>query len=273
MKVFISHSSKDIEIASSIINLLEKSMSFSDGDIRCSSIDGYRLPGGVSTDEMLRIEVHDAEMSIGLITPNSLKSLYVAFELGARWGAGKPMVPLLASGVTPDDLEGPLAGINALSCENESQLNQLVEETSARLEMPLRRSSVFVKEIKSVVETSAASKTNIEEQWVTNLFGHISIKEKNILLEATERGQGTIQFIRAMGGTVLSAGQINERLEDRRSEAEWESAIRQLETNGWVIDHSGSGTTFEVTGEGYAIADELRRQGGRSELANRQSFT
>ena len=264
MKVFISHSSKDIEIARSIINLLEKSMSFSDGDIRCSSIDGYRLPGGVSTDEMLRIEVHDAEMSIGLITPNSLKSLYVAFELGARWGAGKPMVPLLASGATPDDLEGPLAGINALRCENESQLNQLVEETSSRLKMPLRRSSVFVKEIKSVVETSVASKTNIEELSVTNLFGHISIKEKDLLLEATEKGQGTIQFIKVMGGAVLSTGRMREKLDNRRSEAEWESAIRQLETNGWVIDHSGDRTTYEVTGEGYAFADELRKQEGRS---------
>ena len=264
MKVFISHSSKDIEIASSIINLLEKSMSFTDGDIRCSSVNGYRLPGGVTTDEMLRIEVHDAEMSIGLITPNSLKSLYVAFELGARWGAGKPMVPLLASGVTPDDLEGPLAGINALNCESESQLNQLVEETSSRLGMPLRRPSVYFNEVKSVVEAAAASEMNIEEFSIANLFGHITIKEKELLLEAAENGQGTIQFIRAMGGTVLSAGQISERLEDRRSEAEWESAIRQLETNGWVIDHSGSGTTYEVTGEGFAVADELRREGSRS---------
>lgn len=264
MKVFISHSSKDVEIARSVINLLERSMSFSDGDIRCSSIDGYRVSGGATTDEVLRKEVHDAEISIGLITPYSLKSLYVAFELGARWGAGKLMVPLLAAGVKPDDLEGPLAGINALSCESESQLNQLVEETSSRLEIPLRSSSVFVNEVKSVVETSAASKVNIEELWVTNLFSHISIKEEELLLQATENGQGTIQFIRAMGGTVLSAGQISERLEDRRSEAEWESAIRQLETNGWVIDHSGSGKTFEVTGEGYAVADEVRRQRGRS---------
>ena len=130
MKVFISHNSKDEELAKILVNLLQKSMRLSSYDIRCSSVDGYRLIGGVAVDETLRIEVHDAELVIGLITPDSLKSLYVAFELGARWGISKPMIPLLASGATSLHFGGPLAGINALDCNNECQVISTIRKLS-----------------------------------------------------------------------------------------------------------------------------------------------
>ena len=107
MKIFISHSSNDVELAKLLIDLLRKSLNLRSTDIRCSSVDGYRLPGGISTDQMLRSEVHDAELVIGLVTPSSLKSIYVSFELGARWGADKPMIPLLATGATSEHLGGP----------------------------------------------------------------------------------------------------------------------------------------------------------------------
>ena len=106
---------------------MRKSLNLRSTDIRCSSVDGYRLPGGVPTDQSLRAEVHDAELVIGLITPNSLKSIYVSFELGARWGANRPMIPLLASGSNLGNLGGFLAGINALNCSNGAN-NQFVEE-------------------------------------------------------------------------------------------------------------------------------------------------
>jgi hypothetical protein len=55
--------------------------------IRCSRVDGYRLPVGVDTQVKLREEVNAAKVVVGLITPSSLNSHYVMFELGARWGA------------------------------------------------------------------------------------------------------------------------------------------------------------------------------------------
>ena len=76
--------------------------------IRCSSVEGYGLPGGVSTEEQLREDVNRTKVVVALITPNSLLSLYVMFELGARWGAKLPLVPLLA-GVEPNELKEPLA--------------------------------------------------------------------------------------------------------------------------------------------------------------------
>ena len=95
LKVFISHSNKDVEVAKAIIDLLRISLNLKTGDIRCTSVDGYRLPAGVSTDEQLKTEIHDSEVLVGLISAESMSSHYVLFELGARWGAKKPLFPLI----------------------------------------------------------------------------------------------------------------------------------------------------------------------------------
>jgi hypothetical protein len=108
VSVFISHSSKDAVLAEALVDLLRSALGLPANEIRCSSVDGYRLPVGVNTENKLREEVNAAKVVIGLVTPSSLASHYVMFELGARWGAGLFLAPLLA-GVTPSDLSGPLA--------------------------------------------------------------------------------------------------------------------------------------------------------------------
>jgi hypothetical protein len=87
--LFISHSSGDLAIIEPLVGLLRSALAISPDSLRCTSLDGYRLPGGASIDEQLRREVHDAEAFVGLISHRSLQSMYVLFELGARWGAGK----------------------------------------------------------------------------------------------------------------------------------------------------------------------------------------
>src|SRR3954471_20949572 len=116
--VFISHSGKDSNLVKRLITLLRSALNLHAEDIRATSVDGFRLPVGYNTDELLRQEVNDAKILIGLISRSSINSAYVIFELGARWGSGKPMFPVLAPGFDPGSLEGPLRGINALSCNS-----------------------------------------------------------------------------------------------------------------------------------------------------------
>ena len=174
MRIFISHSSRDVELARALIDLLLAALPIASDDIRCSSVDGYRLPGGVSTDEWLRNEVHDADMVIGLLTPNSLRSAYVAFELGARWGTQKRMIPLLASGITPEVLEGPLGGINALDCGSDGQIHQLVEETASHLNIKQHRTSTFTRQVNKLLElTSTPIAAPDEPSTVADMSQHL----------------------------------------------------------------------------------------------------
>jgi TIR domain len=149
--VFISHSSKDVALATALIELLRAGLSLKPENIRCSSVDGYRLPGGAATEQQLRKEVNTAKAFIGLITKESLVSPYVMFELGARWGAELHMLPLLA-GVDPSYVKGPLAGINALSCSSEAQVYQMLADIGAELNLSVSSPASNVAYVKKIVE-------------------------------------------------------------------------------------------------------------------------
>ncbi len=108
IKLFISHSSKDQELAEKLTELVKNALRLSSDEIRCTTIDGYRLPGGAKTNEQIKREVRESIAFIGLISTAAADSMYVLFELGARWGSDKNLLPLLAHGVSPDILKGPL---------------------------------------------------------------------------------------------------------------------------------------------------------------------
>ena len=260
MKIFISHSSFDVELAKLLIDLMRKSLNLRSTDIRCSSVDGYRLPGGVPTDRRLRAEVHDAELVIGLITPNSLKSIYVSFELGARWGADRPMIPLLASGATSEHLGGPLAGINALDCSNESQVNQLVEEASAHLKVDLDQPSSYVAEVKGLVQTSSNSAVAEGHHSTTAETPQLSEEAINLLIEAAKDKFRLIQRIGLASGLIIRTnGKDLNEVGNRRSEAKWDGALENLLEKKFVKDYNGKGTAFEVTHKGFECVDSLGR--------------
>ncbi|MGA7791403.1 MAG: toll/interleukin-1 receptor domain-containing protein [Candidatus Acidiferrales bacterium] len=153
ISVFISHSSKDADLALALIELLKAGLGLLSNQIRCSSVDGYRLPVGVNTEGKLREEVNEAKVVIGLITPSSLSSAFVMFELGARWGANQFLAPLLA-GVKPNELSGPLGLLNALSSSNEAQLHQLLENVSVQLGLALQSVASYARYISPVKQLS-----------------------------------------------------------------------------------------------------------------------
>lgn len=151
LTIFISHRSSDSILAQRLVELFEKALKLPARQIRCTSVDGYRLPVGADTDEQLRREVFEARAFIGLITPASMGSSYVLFELGARWGAKKHLAPVLARGIDAASLGGPLAGLNALRLDQRNQVVQLVEDIAEYLAAELEPAASFQGAIDHVV--------------------------------------------------------------------------------------------------------------------------
>jgi hypothetical protein len=149
LSIFISHSSKDVDLALALIDLLKAGLGLTADRIRCSSVDGYRLPVGVNTESKLREEVNAAKVVVGLITRSSLSSAYVMFELGARWGANLFLAPLLA-GVKGGELSGPLSLLNALSASNEAQLHQLLEDIANHLGLRVQPPASYIRNVAAV---------------------------------------------------------------------------------------------------------------------------
>lgn len=152
--IFISHSSKDAKIAEALITLLRGALNIPARRIRCTSVEGYRLPVGVSTDDQLRLELRESKLFIALLTPTSLRSQYVLFELGARWGASLPMVPLLAAGAKPDILPDPLRRLNVLSCSVPTQLHQLVQNIAEVFDVEPESPAVYQKCVDDLIQKS-----------------------------------------------------------------------------------------------------------------------
>jgi hypothetical protein len=151
--VFISHSSKDVDLALTVIELLKAGLGLLANQIRCSSVDGYRLPVGAHTETQLREEVNLAPVVIGLITPSSLASAFVMFELGARWGANNFLAPLLA-GVKTSELSGPLSFMNALHGNSEPQLHDLLKVVGEKLGLQLQDTASYLRHISAVRQQS-----------------------------------------------------------------------------------------------------------------------
>jgi len=151
IKLFISHSSKDQELVEKLTELVKNALNLSSSEIRCTTVDGYRLPGGAKTNEQIKCEVRDSKAFIGLISFAATDSMYVLFELGARWGSDKHLLPLLAPGVSPDILKGPLSELNALSSGNSSQLHQLVKDLGEILEIKPEPSHSYERYIKEIL--------------------------------------------------------------------------------------------------------------------------
>lgn len=151
IKIFISHSSRDSVIAKLLAELFRNAMRMTKSEIRCTSVDGYRLPAGASTDEQLRREVLEAPVLVGILSHHSFESAYVLFELGARWGKNSYMAPVLAPGIDASIIKGPLSSINALNCENRSQIHQLIDEIASQIGIQPESASSYQEYVDAVV--------------------------------------------------------------------------------------------------------------------------
>jgi len=158
VKIFISHSNTDEELARNLINLFRLALNLSHEDIRCTSVDGYKLTIGNNIEAQIRAEVHDVGVLLALITPFSLNSTYFLFELGARWGAEKPFFPLFARGIKPSSVNILIQQFHGANCESEGDLHQLVKDLANSLKINIQPTPSFLKEIKEIVETSVRLK-------------------------------------------------------------------------------------------------------------------
>jgi hypothetical protein len=187
IRVFISHSSKDVEVAKELIQLLHTALGLKADDIRCTSVDGYRLPAGVSTDEQLKVEIFDSEVFIGLVSADSMRSHYTLFELGARWAADRIMVPLLIDKKGSELLQGPLRGINALNAYEEAQLLQFVAEVGKELKIKPDNPSAYLSLIKRLIGTlpNASAKNKA-----------IAVEEERNIIEGADDYSDSNQIIK-----------------------------------------------------------------------------
>jgi hypothetical protein len=156
LKVFLSHSSKDASLAAAVVDLVKNALSLRDDDIRCTSVDGYKLPTGTPARERLRLEVEDSEVLIALFSHNALGSTFTLFEVGARWASRRPLLPVLAHGFSPRELPAPLDDNHAIALDRRADLLQLVEDIAGSLGVTMARAAAWNKYVDAVLTAATA---------------------------------------------------------------------------------------------------------------------
>ena len=162
--VFLSHSKKDELLAGALLDLLRDCLEIPKERIRYTSGAGYRYAPGDDHDEEIRREVYGCKVFVGLLTPYSIQSSYVLFELGARWGANKRIAPLMACGVMPGDLPGPVKGKNAFQATKEEDVIEFLEKIAKYIGKSPPAMSGAMSKVTKVVELAAASESKLPAQ-------------------------------------------------------------------------------------------------------------
>jgi hypothetical protein len=87
----------------------------------------------------------------------------------------------------------------------------------------------------------------------------LSDDARALLRSAVEDHDGTVMRLRTMAGTSVQAGRQNfTESGNPRSEARWESALKELVDEGLLQDRGYKGEVFGVTHKGYETAERVQ---------------
>lgn len=134
IELFISHSSDDAHIAKQLIQTIEMALNLPSHElIRCTSVNGYKLSFGETTNSTLKNEISGCRIVIGIMSSKSMKSAWVNHELGACWALSKSTKIIITSDVNFNDIKGPLRDINMLKANDSDDIMQLLDEITQEL--------------------------------------------------------------------------------------------------------------------------------------------
>jgi hypothetical protein len=231
VRIFISHSSADEPLANSLVECLLSCMVLKDDQILCTSVPGHKLPLGIDTANFLRNELNAPGVVIGLLTPNSLSAAWVMFELGAAWGAGKDIIPLLAGGAKFQDLPGPLQGRHAAMVADSLALTQAMEQISKQINATPRTSAKVASAIQRLATTGTSNTENTPRaKQVVEAHDEYMVRQ---LLETLHD-----DILRELARARKAIGLSSLGTAVRTSHQHVETAVNELKKWGFVETHA-----------------------------------
>lgn len=141
-KLFFSHCSKDKALLAELVSAARIGLNLNKGDIRCTSLDGYDVLTGEDIVARVRTDGTESNSLIAIVTPDSLRSTWVLFELGARWGIERHFGIVVAAGSIFDDIPEPVRMRRARRCTREDLEGlflDIADELNTAFDIPAAR--------------------------------------------------------------------------------------------------------------------------------------
>lgn len=224
VRLFISHAHKDRDLAARLVDALRANLVVPDGALRCTSVPGYQLDLGTMAPDVLRRELGSSACVVALLTPHSVGTEWVLFELGAAWANARKAIPLLVGGVTDKDIPGPFRGaaggnLSVLNTVNLliSQLGQMLGWQQSLDLVALNKRQELAEYAAQVTFTTDPVRAELNASF-TAKWARIGDKQRSILQHLTKKtkGGGTIAQEDAEAAFANLSGGVYYRLEQLR---------------------------------------------------------
>lgn len=135
-KIFISHSSKDMEIVEKLIDTLE-AIGVRSELIFCSSFEGYGVPLGDNFLETIKQELNSNILVLFVLSKNFYSSVISLCEMGATWVKTNEHIPILIPPFDYKDVKGVFPNTHGMIINEKAKLNSLKEKVEAFMELPI----------------------------------------------------------------------------------------------------------------------------------------
>ena len=271
--IFISHSSKDKEYTKAFVDLLFD-IGLNEDDIVCSSYPGLGVPLRASVYEWLvkKFQKYDLHVFY-FLSHNYYKSAASLNEMGAAWALKQKWDGILLPGfsfteiagcIDPSQIDIKLDGdVDELKHRLGKLKDDVVEEFGLRAVSATRWEKIrteFIDTIQKIVPTDEHLQDVEHTPTLSTKRDSITIYACVMLMYAAS-SDGIITVVSTLGYTSYQAGKYNmERNQNPRELALWEDAVNRLIAKGYIKRIGGKNQIYQVTAEGYNIADTFRKQ-------------
>lgn len=221
---------------------------------------------GMRAQELINSNLlEDCDLLIGVFwtrlgTPTGEAKSGTVEEIERHSKAGKPaMIYFSSKPVAPESMDPTqYAEVTSFKTHCKSlglvdffdNAEQFKEKFSKQLQLTLLNN----KYLKSIVTEKIAADPDIE-LLPSNSISRLSDEAKVLLKAAAKADDGAILNFSSMSGRTIQAGGEVFSGKLNRENAKWEYALEQLITERLVIERGYKGEVFELTHEGWVIAD------------------
>ena len=126
--IFISHSSKDIEIIKPFIDhILKNGIGFRNEEIACTSFVATGISPGASIPDYIKRNILGSKICLAMISKNYKSSEVCMNEVGAAWAVGNVPVQIVLPDANFDELGWLISTNKAAKINDEASLDSLME--------------------------------------------------------------------------------------------------------------------------------------------------
>ena len=202
---------------------------------------------------------HEVELT-GQARPN------VLFEAGMAMGRHPERTILVEIGTLRPFSD--VAGRHLIRVDNSSERRQELARRLQSAGCPIDLNGTdwhsagdFAAALELTQSLSQTSET-VDPESTVAVGPKLSADARELLSEAAmSRYGGILKLVTDSGSTIRIDGKHFGEIGDRRSEAKWDHALSELVEAGFIEDPRGFGRYFQVTHDGFKIADELADTG------------